>query len=201
MQLYTNPFSPNCRKVHGVVAHTGLSVDQETVDLRAGAQKRPEFLKLNPNGKVPVLLDGDSVLWESNSIACYLAGKADSDLWPKSDQRYDILRWMFWETNHWIRPIGAIIGQKIFNAENPDQAIIDKGIADFRDLAAILDGHLGSRSYLSGDGLTVADFAAGVWLGYTPVCGLPTAEFANISKWYDRLTSLPAWEHVLPPQH
>ena len=67
MQLYSNPLSPNCRKVHGVIAHTGLSVDEQTVDLRQGEQKKTEFLKLNPNGKVPVLLDGDTVLWESNA--------------------------------------------------------------------------------------------------------------------------------------
>ena len=201
MQLYSNPFSPNCRKVHGVIAHTGLSVDEQTVDLRQGEQKKPEFLKLNPNGKVPVLLDGDTVLWESNAIVCHLAGTAESDLWPKSNQRYDILRWMFWESIHFIRPIGAVIGQKFFNADNPDQAIIDKGLADFRTVAAVLDGHLAGRDYLSGGGLTVADFAVGVWLGYTPAIGLPTAEFSNISRWYDGLAALPAWATVVPPQH
>lgn len=201
MQLYSNHFSPNCRKVHGIVAHTGLAVDEQTVDLRQGEQKKPEFLKLNPNGKVPVLLDGDTVLWESNAIACYVAGKAESDLWPKNEQRYDIMRWMFWESVHFIRPIGAIIGQKFFNSDNPDQAIIDQGVADFRSVASVLDCHLADRDYLSGNGLTVADFAVGVWLGYTPALGLPTAEFANISKWYDRLAALPAWAKVLPPQH
>ena len=65
----------------------------------------------------------------------------------------------------------------------------------------VLDGHLAGRDYLSGDGLTVADFAVGVWLGYTPALGLPTAEFDNISKWYDRLAALPAWAEVVPPQH
>ena len=201
MQLYSNHFSPNCRKVHGVIAYTGLTVDEQVVDLRKGDQRQPEFMKLNPNGKVPVLLDGDAVLWESNAIVCHLASKADSDLWPKSNQRYDILRWMFWESVHFIRPIGAIIGQKVFNADNPDQAIIDQGLADFRTVAAVLDGHLASRDYLSGDGLTVADFVVGVWLGYTPAMALPTAEFGNVSRWYDGLSALPSWAQVVPPQH
>ena len=199
MQLYSNPLSPNCRKIHGVIAHTGLAVDRQSVDLRQGEQKKPEFLKLNPNGKVPVLLDADAVLWESNSIVCYVAGKADSDLWPKSEQRYDIMRWMFWESVHFMRPIIAIIGQKFFNADNPDQAIIDKSLADFRTVAAVLDGHLAGRDYLSGDGLTVADFAVGVWLGYAPALGLPTVAFSNVSRWYDRLAGLPAWAEVVPP--
>ncbi len=200
MQLYSNHFSPNCRKVHGVIAQTGIAVDEHTVDLRQGEQKKPEFLKLNPNGKVPVLLDGDTVLWESNAIACYVAGQANSDLWPKSNQRYDIMRWMFWESVHFIRPIGAIIGQKFFNADNPDQAIIDQGLADFRTVAAVLDGHLAGRGHLSGDGLTVADFAVGVWLGYSQPLALPTGDFANVSRWYDSLAALPAWQKVVPPQ-
>lgn len=200
MKLYTNHFSPNCRKILGVAAHAGLSIDQEFVDLFKGAQKQPDFLAINPNGKVPVLVDGDTTLWESNAITCYVAGKADSDLWPKSNQRYDILRWMFWESNHWSRAIGTVIGQKIFNADNPDQAIIDKGIAEFRTFASVLDHHLSGRDFVSGEALTVADFSIAVWLGYTQVCELPVSEFGNIGAWNERLSSLPAWNEMHPPQ-
>ncbi len=200
MKLYTNHFSPNCRKIIGVAAHAGQSIEQEFVDLFKGAQRQPDFLAINPNGKVPVLVDGDTTLWESNAITCYVAGKAESDLWPKSNQRYDILRWMFWEANHWSRAVGTVIGQKIFNADNPDQAIIDKGIADFRTFAAVLDAHLANRNFVSGDGLTVADFAIAVWLGYTQVCELPTDEFRHIGAWHDRLNALPAWRELHPPQ-
>ncbi len=199
MKLYSSRFSPNCRKVHGVLAHTGLEFDEQRIDLRNGEQKEPEFLGVNPNGKVPALVDGETVLWESNSIACYVASKADSELWPKSNQRYDIMRWLFWETSHWTPAIGTLIGQRIFSPDNPDQAIIDQGLADFRKWAAVLDGHLDSRKYLSGDGLTVADFAVGVWLGYTAVCELPVSEFTNIENWYRGLTEMPAWNQVVPP--
>lgn len=200
MKLYTNQFSPNCRKILGVAAHAGVALEQEFVDLFKGAQKQPDFLAINPNGKVPVLVDGDTTLWESNAITCYIAGQAESDLWPKSNQRYDIMRWMFWEANHWSRAVGTVIGQKIFNADNPDQAIIDQGHADFRKFAAVLDGHLASREYVSGDGLTVADFAIAVWLGYTQVCELPLSEFSRVSAWHDRLNALPAWGEMHPPQ-
>jgi glutathione S-transferase len=200
MKLYTHPVSPNCRKIHGVAAHAGLAIDQQIVDLFKGEQKQPDFLAINPMGKVPALVDGDTILWESNAITCYVAGKAESDLWPKSNQRYDILRWMFWESNHWARAIGTVIGQKIFNADNPDQAIIDKGIADFRSFASVLDAHLGSHDFLSGEALTVADFAVGVWLGYTDICELPLSEFNNIAAWSGRLNELPAWGEMHPPQ-
>jgi glutathione S-transferase len=94
MKLYTNLFSPNARKVHAVANELGIELDTHTVDLRAGEQRTPEYLALNPNGKVPTLVDGDTVLWESNAIICYLAGKGDTELWPKSAKRYDILRWI-----------------------------------------------------------------------------------------------------------
>ncbi|MBW2688115.1 MAG: glutathione S-transferase family protein [Deltaproteobacteria bacterium] len=76
---------------------------------------------LNPNGKVPTLVDGDTVMWESNAIMCYLAGKGDTELWPKSAKRYDILRWMFWESNHLTNTLNVLFGQKFFSGGNPDQ--------------------------------------------------------------------------------
>ncbi len=58
MKLYTQPISPNGRKLLGVAAHAGVDLETEIIDLRAGEQKKPEFLAINPNGKVPVLVDG-----------------------------------------------------------------------------------------------------------------------------------------------
>ena len=199
MKLYTNPFSPNCRKAHGVAAHAGVALDREIVDLRAGEQKKPDFLAMNPNGKVPVLVDRDVVLWESSAIACRIAARGRGDLWPEGDGRLDVLRWLFWEGAHWIRPIGAILGQVIFNAANPDEAIIEKGRDDFRVLAGVLDGHLATRAFLCGDAPTVAEYAVGVWLGYRDVCGLPLAEFAHLSAWSERLDGLAGWGEMAPP--
>lgn len=201
MKLYTHPLSPAARKVHGVIAHTGVQVERQLVGLTEGAHKKPEYLALNPNGRVPTLVDGELKLWESNAIACYVAGKAaDSALWPRTEQRYDIMRWLFWEANHWYQAISLIVGQKYFNRNNPNQAIIDKGLADFRTLAGVLNGHLENSSFLSGNGLTVADFAVGVWLGYAPMLELPVSEFPRVGAWYQRLAALPAWSEVLPPK-
>ena len=130
MKLYTNLFSPNARKVHAVAKELGLELETRTVDLRAGEQRTPEYLALNPNGKVPTLVDGDTVLWESNAILCYLAGKGDTELWPKSSKRYDILRWMFWESNHLTNAMNRLFGQKFFSGGNPDQEIVDRATKD-----------------------------------------------------------------------
>lgn len=199
MKLYTNKLSPNCRKVHAVVAHTGLTVEEITVDLQSGAHRQPDYIAINPNGKVPTLVDGDTPLWESNAIINYLASKAESDLWPKSMQRYDIMRWQFWETNHWAAAVGKLIGQYIFNKDNPDQAIIDQALEEFRRFAAVLDGRLDGRTSVSGDGLTTADYSVAVWLGYAPICKLPVGEFANISSWWETIAGSEAGKHLAPP--
>ncbi len=199
MKLYTFPASLPCRKVHGVAAHAGVELTRIPVDLRAREQHRLDFLDINPMGRVPVLVDGDTVLWESNAIACYIAGKAGSSLWPEGAQRYDILRWLQWEAAHWIRPFGGMLGQIFFAAE-PDEEIIERERNNFRILAGVLDGHLATRDVLSGTEPTVAEYAVGVWLGYSSACALPLAEFAHLSRWNERLTALPGWPEVLPPQ-
>jgi glutathione S-transferase len=201
MKLYTNLFSPNARKVHAVAQELGIELETQTVDLRAGEQHTPEYFALNPNGKVPTLVDGDTTLWESNAILCYLGGKSDTDLWPKSAKRYEILRWMFWDASHFAPAIGKIIGQKIFNRDNPDQAVIDQGIKDFRKYAAVLDGALHGAHHITGDTLTLADFCVGVSLGYAQICELPLDEFQHVKRWWEALIDTPSGQTLLPPSH
>src|SRR4051794_30609766 len=75
MKLYFHPLSSNARRARLVVHHLGLAVEEELVDLTQGAQRRPAYLALNPNGKVPTLVDGDLKLWESYAIMIYLCEK------------------------------------------------------------------------------------------------------------------------------
>ncbi|MEM7137667.1 MAG: glutathione S-transferase family protein [Myxococcota bacterium] len=199
MKLYTNLFSPNARKVHAVAAELGIALDTETVNLQAREHRTPDYLALNPNGKVPTLVDGDTTLWESNAILCYLAGKQDTPLWPKSAQRYDILRWMFWEANHFSPPVGRLIGQKFFNRDNPDATIIEQALKEFRRFAGVLDQALHGKHFISGDALTLADFAVGVTLSYSAPLDLPTSEFQHVSRWWTALADTPAGKLLLPP--
>ncbi len=203
MKLYSNPLSPNCRKVHVLVAHTGLEVEPHVVKLMEGEQKKPEFLALNPNGKVPVVVDGDTRLWESNAILAYLAGKADSDLWPKSDARYTIMSWMFWESAHFSQALATIIGEKIFKpmrGAEADPKILEEGMTRYSALAAVLDGNLARHRFLTGDAMTIADISVGIWFGYQEICGLPVGETAHVKRWLGELDALPAWQqHAAPP--
>ena len=198
MKLYTNLFSPNARKVHAVAHELGIDLETQTVDLRAGEQRTPEYLALNPNGKVPTLVDGDTVLWESNAIMCYLAGKGDTDLWPKSAKRYDILRWMFWESNHLTNALNRLFFQKFFNRDNPDQQIIERATKDFHKYATVLDGNMADKKYVTGDTLTLADFSIGVCFGYAVPLELPLDDLDNINTWWASFSATESGQILLP---
>jgi glutathione S-transferase len=198
MKLYTNLFSPNARKVHAVANELGIELETQTVDLRGGEQRTPEYLALNPNGKVPTLVDGDTVLWESNAIMCYLAGKGDTDLWPKSAKRYDILRWMFWESNHLSNALNRLFSQKFFSGDNPDQALIERATKDFRKYATVLDTHLANNTYVTGDTLTLADFTVGVGFGYAVPLELPLEGLDSINRWWGTFSATDSGSILLP---
>ncbi|MFA9469427.1 MAG: glutathione S-transferase family protein [Deltaproteobacteria bacterium] len=198
MKLYTNLFSPNARKVHAVASELGIELETQTLDLRAGEQRTPEYLALNPNGKVPTLVDGDTVLWESNAIMCYLAGRGDTELWPKSAKRYDILRWMFWESNHLTSALNRLFFQKFFNRDNPDQGVIDRATKDFRKYAEVLDAQLANNAHVTGDTLTLADFAIGVSFGYIQPLELPVEGLDNIHRWWGAFSTTESGKILLP---
>ena len=198
MKLYTNLFSPNARKVHAVAHELGIELETQTVDLRAGEQRTPEYLALNPNGKVPTLVDGDTVLWESNAIMCYLAGKGDTDLWPKSAKLYDILRWMFWESNHLTNALNRLFFQKFFNRDNPDQQIIERATKDFHKYATVLDCNMADKKYVTGDTLTLADFSIGVCFCYAIPLELPLDGLDNIDTWWASFSATKSGQILLP---
>ena len=198
MKLYTNLFSPNARKVHAVAAELGIELETHTVDLRGGEQRSPEYLALNPNGKVPTLVDGETVLWESNAILCYLAGTTDTELWPKSSKRYDILRWMFWESNHLTAAMNKIFNERFFKREKADEEVLERANKSFRKFASILDAHLANNTYVTGDTLTLADFSVGVGFGYIHSLSLPVDGLANLDRWWSALSATDSGKVLLP---
>lgn len=99
MKLYDFPFSPNSRKVRAVAYELGIALETQRVDLLTGGQRSPEFLARNPNGRVPVLEDGDLILWESTAIIRYLA--AGSALLPAARRTAaEVDRWTAWQLAH-----------------------------------------------------------------------------------------------------
>ncbi len=204
MKLYYHPFSNNCRRVVAVAKHLNIDVDLEFVDLERSAHQTEAFLKLNPNGKVPVLTDGDFVLTEGNVIMAYLASKTDNELWPRDERRYEIMRWFNWEAAHFqCEAVGRVAYQRVIVpmiGGTPNEAFIESGERFFERFAKVLDESLAGREWLVGENLTLADFAVGSNVGLAAAAQLPVDRYPNIVRWHDRLNSVPAWQDSAPPK-
>ncbi len=204
MQLYHFPISPNSRRVVAVLHHLNLACTLKAVDLLKGEQFHDELVKLNPNHMIPILVDGDFVLWESNAIMHYLCTTVPStSLFPADPKvRADITRWQFWQAGHFGRACGVFIFENIIkqalNKGEADSTELAKGAAMFHTFARVLESHLQGRDWLVGDGPTLADFSVGSFLDLAEAAAYPIAGYAEIQRWYDAIVQLPCWQSSQP---
>jgi glutathione S-transferase len=204
MQLYVFPPSPRARKPLAVVHHLGLPCEIKLLDLFKGEQKQPEYLKLNPNGRMPTLVDGDFVLWESNAIIQYLADKKPGRLLPSDARgRADAQRWLCWDLAHWDPACSTLLFENFIKGLTgrgaPDPDKIKDGDERFRACAALLDAHLAQRPWMLGEQLSVVDFALAAPLHYAGPGKLPTGGYSHIERWYGQIDKLEAWKKSAPP--
>ena len=201
MQLYFDTLL-NPRKVCAVAKYLKSPVEFVAVDVGKGQHRTPQFKALNPNAKVPLLVDGDRAIWESNAIMCHLAKKAGSDLWPQDESQIDVLRWLMWDATEFAPQAGTFYFEYIvksrFKIGPPDAAEITKATAGFMRCAAVLEAHLRGCSYLVADKLSVANFAVAITLPYADAAHIPLADFPEIRRWHARLNELEAWREPFP---
>src|SRR2546428_4003767 len=163
MKLYYFP-SPNPQKVRFALLELGLECEIVPVDLLKSEQRTPEFLALNPYGRVPVLTDGTLTLWESHAILAYL-GEKTGKVWPTSAAgRADALRWLFFLSGHISPPASDLafnrIGAKLLGLPADEDAIA-RGEKALPDVIRILEGQLANGKWLPGDAFTLVDCAYG----------------------------------------
>jgi glutathione S-transferase len=180
-----------------------LGLDVDVVEQTMADIKTPEYLALNANGKVPVLVDGDFSLSESRAIMQYLASKKETPLWPKDDaRRADIAKWQFWEASHLSKGTGAYafenLFKKIFMKQEPDAVALAVGEKEWRLFAPVLDAQLASRKWILGNDLTLADFSVGACFSYAEPSGLPMSDYGHVQAWLSRLGEIPAWRNTAP---
>ena len=203
MKLYYYEFL-NPRKACAAAKYLESPVEFVRVNVGKNAHKTPEFLAINPNGRIPALEDGDLRLWESNAIMCHLARKAGSPFWPKDgDAQIDAIRWLSWDGASFSLHGGALyfefVIKPMFGIGPPDKALVADAQKRLRQSAQVLDDHLRDRDFLLGSMLTVADFAVAATLPYPEAVAEPLEGFANIARWHGRLNDLPAWRDPFPP--
>jgi glutathione S-transferase len=200
MRLYHHPQSANARRAVMAALHLDAQVELVFVDLAKGAQRAPEYLAKNPNGKVPVLDDDGFLLWESNAIMQYLADKTPGQTLYPADlrARADVNRWLFWSAHHFT-PAVSVLGwenmvKKMIGAGDPDPTAVKRGEALVTDAGAVLDAHLAGKTWVLGDRFTLADYALAAPLMAIGPAKLPVRGFAHLMEWFGRVQGLPAWK-------
>jgi glutathione S-transferase len=197
---YSETLAP--RKACAVAKYLGLPIEYVFVDLAKGEQNEPAYLAINPNGKVPCLVDGDKSLWEADAIICHFAQRAESDLWPRGARQADAVRWFSWNSQHFYRHGGTLYFEHLIKPRiglgEPDASKVAEAQGWFRKHAGVLDQHLKDRTWLLGDELSVADFSVGATLPYAKSAAMPLEEFEHVRRWHDRLNALDAWRDPFP---
>jgi glutathione S-transferase len=192
----------NPRKACAVAKYLQSPVEYVHVDLGRGEHKAPAYLALNPNGKVPTLVDGERTLWESAAIMCHLAARSDSELWPQDDRQIDVIRWLSWDLAHFYKCGGTLYFEHVikprFGLGDTDRAAVAQATNAWGGVAAILDSPVHDRRWLTGNGLSIADFAVAAMLPYAQPARIPLGEFSAVQRWHDRLNELDAWREPFP---
>ena len=164
MKLYE--FGPTRSiRVRWTLQELGVDFEPVRVNLAAGEHQRPEFLKINPAGKIPVLVDGDLVLTESVAIVLYLAEKySNKGLLPTDlEQRAQVNRWLLFAATELEQPLWRISRHTLLYPEAQRlRADVIIASREFKDMATVLEKHMQGREYVVGDRVTVADFVTGV---------------------------------------
>ena len=186
---------PRSRTARALWMLEELQVPYELVPVNfIGEARRPEYLKINPNGHIPALQDGDLTLFESLAINLYLARKYDKGLWPKTmDDEGRAFQWSVWAMTELEDPIiTALRNRVLLPEEQRDAQKADDAAQRFVTPLKVLDGALAGKTYLLGDTFTVADLNVAAVIMLAPLAKFDLSGATNVQAWLSRCTSRPA---------
>ena len=201
MKIYGATASSSSRRVLLTIAHLGLELEHVPIDLM---KDRARLAPLNPNSKIPVLEDGDLLLWESHAIMTYLCDRTPGQtLYPSEARaRADVLRWLFWTSAHLSPAVGGIaferLWKRLITGQGPDAAQVAHHERFVHQFMKVLDDHLARRTWISGDRLTLADLSVAATLMYQERAELPIGTYQHVQALLARVHDLPAWKQTEP---
>lgn len=190
--LYTAN-TPNGLKISLFLREAGLAYQQVDVDLSAGEQKQPEFLRLNPNGKIPVIVDHERghAVFESGAILTYLAEKTGVLLPVAETERLAVQQWLHFQ----IGGIGPMLGQLwwfLHGSKTDNREAIERYRKESLRLLSVVEARLAQSAYLATGEYTIADIAAFAWLRSHEELHLDIAEFPHIQRWLAKIEARPS---------
>jgi len=193
----------NVQKVLWTIGELGLPYEHANVGSTVGELETPEFLAMNPHGRIPVIVDGETVVWESNTIVRYLvAVYGANSLWMTHPADRSLAeRWMDWELAT-LQPAFLALFWGFFRmpAEQRDHVGIDMARSVCEKQYQKLDAHLENQPYLAGAAFTMADISCATSLYRYHEMGVPLPRRPSLMAWYRRLAERPAFrEHIMVP--
>jgi glutathione S-transferase len=180
-------------RVRWTLQELGVEFESVTVNMLKGEHHLPEFLKINPAGKLPVLVDGGLVLTESVAIVLYLAEKyPDKNLIPTSlPQRAELYRWLLFAATELEQPLWRIARQtSLYPEDRRLPADVALAREDFEPMARVLEAHMHRRQFVVGDSVTVGDFVLAYTLDWAKEAGLLEG-FPNLLEYVARMYARP----------
>lgn len=189
--------TPNGRKVSIALEELGLPYEVRAVDITRGEQFDPAFLALNPNNRIPVIVDGEGpggapiTVIESGAILLYLAEKTGRLLPADTRGRSEAIQWLMFQ----MGGIGPMLGQAhhfLRYAPEPVPYAIERYAKEAARLYGVLDTRLAAREWLAGDEYTVADIATYPWIGRHDWQRIDLADYPNVARWFAAVGARPA---------
>ena len=189
LKFYYAPMS-TASATAAVIAELGVFCEHIKLDIQAGDTKKPEFLKINPNGLVPVIIHEGTVIWESAAIAMYLGETfgVDAKLYPQAGLlRGEAMKWITW-TNVTL----AEAGSRLAYSMNPgSEEVATKARADLSKGLKIIDSALATKPYLLGD-YSLVDTHLASFIGWLGMMSVSLQEYPHLASWFSKCSNRPA---------
>jgi GSH-dependent disulfide-bond oxidoreductase len=188
--------TPNGWKASIMLEELGLAYELHRIDLGKGEQKAPDYLKINPNGRIPAIVDrdeGNFAVFESGAILLYLAEKTGKLIPADRKGRSLVIQWLMFQ----MAGIGPMQGQAHVFLHSAPETIpyaIDRYQNETRRLYGVLDSRLSDTRYVAGAEFTLADIANWTWIWFHDFAGIPLGDFPHLKRWFDELETRPGFQ-------
>ncbi|MEW8507507.1 MAG: glutathione S-transferase family protein [Candidatus Thiodiazotropha sp.] len=195
LKLYNFPRSGNCYKVRLLLSMLGLDYARVDIDLLKGESLTDEFKRINPRGQVPVLLDGDLVIWDSMAILVYLARQYAASDWlstePLGEAR--VMQWLAVSENELLYGLARARATRVFGKPFDLQLCQQDGRAGL----AVMESRLKQNDWLAADAVTIADIACYPYVSLAAEAEVSLQAYPGVRAWLERTEALPGWQPFL----
>ncbi|MGL4573207.1 MAG: glutathione binding-like protein, partial [Burkholderiaceae bacterium] len=189
--------TPNGHKIHIMLEECGLPYEVHAVDIGAGDQFKPDFLKISPNNRIPAIVDPDGPdgepisVFESGAILLYLAGKTGKFLPKDTRGKYKVLEWLMWQMGGFGPMLGQAHHFRLYAPEKVEYGI-NRYTNEAKRLYGVLDKQLSKNAYVGGKEYSIADMAIYPWARSAANQGIDWADYPHAKKWFDEIDARPA---------